>query len=52
MIGIAIQLAVMAIGLTITLLVWTLRLALMLFGAVIAATRLALGLSHRRGSTP
>ena len=52
LIGIAIQLAVMAVGLTITLLIWTMRLMLMLVGAVIAAGRLALGLRHHRSSTP
>lgn len=41
----------MAIGLTITLLIWTVRLILMLVTAVIATGRLALGLRHHRSST-
>ncbi|MGA8744720.1 MAG: hypothetical protein WB507_02515 [Solirubrobacterales bacterium] len=51
LLGIAIQLSLMAIGLTITLAVWTMRLALMVLGTVIALTRLAVRPRHHRRPT-
>jgi hypothetical protein len=39
LIGVAIQLAFLAIGLTITLLIWTVRLMLMLAAAVVVIAR-------------
>ena len=46
LIGIAIQLIVTAVGLAVTLLIWTVRLTFLLVGALVSTGRLALGLGR------